>query len=178
MTVKMKTSYELSHSTMAFMATETDGSWGTLVYEEGVAEPIFVDIPPGKLIELAYRHNGEELIARFDGARLLCGFNNKSPVAISVTNNYYFFPTHSPSNPNCSWFSHTHIRKIKKAKYGGSTVLFRDGRKLTIPVSEGIMLNQLHRTAQYRFALQQQIQPVQQKEAIQAIFKVLGYDRY
>ncbi|MBU5594018.1 competence protein ComK [Amphibacillus sp. MSJ-3] len=177
MTVEIKTSHELSHSTMAFMATKTDSSWGTLIYEEEVTEPIFVDVPPRKLIEAACRQYGEELIARIDSAKILCGFNNKSPIAISVTNEYYFFPIHSPSNIDCSWLSHTHIRKISKEKYSSSTVLFRDGRKISVPASKGTMLNQLHRTAQFRFALEQQIKPIQQKKAIEAILMVLGYDK-
>ncbi|WP_017472403.1 competence protein ComK [Amphibacillus jilinensis] len=175
MLAKAKTSHELSHTTMAFIATEIDDSWGTLIYEEEREEPIIVNTPPGKLMEAAYRYYGEELVARFDGAKILCDFNNKPPIAISVTHHFYFFPTHSSTNPYCSWFSHTHIRKITKAKYGGSEVCFRDGRKLMVPVSEGIMLNQLHRTAQYRFMLGEQLKPVHQKEALNALIKALGY---
>src|SRR5699024_6087090 len=146
MTVETKTSYELSHSTMGFLATEIDGSESAIVYERGV-KPFQVTIPPGKLIDQAIRRYGEELIAPIDGAKILCDYHNKTPIAISVLNNYYFFPSHSPSNRNCSWFSHTHVKKITKAKFGGSTINFIDGQKVTLPVSDGTMRNQQERTA-------------------------------
>lgn len=176
MKINLPTSHELSPATMAFMATEIDGSWGTKIYLEGGDKPIFVNYSPSKLIAEAYRQQGEELLARFDGAKILCGFKNKSPIAISVTNGYYFFPTHSPTHQNCSWFSHNHVVNIKKSKYGGSIVYFEDGQKLTTSVSEGTMHNQRNRTAQYRFALEREIKPLQYKAVIRALMKILRND--
>ncbi|BAM46914.1 MAG: competence protein ComK [Amphibacillus sp.] len=173
MNLKERTSYELSQATMALIATEIDGLWGSIVYEEGASKPIYVAEPPTKIIEKAHKQNGEELLARADAAKVVCGFNNKPPVVISITKNLYYFPTHSPSNPNCSWFSHTHSTTVSKAKYGGAIVHFRNGHKLEIPVSEMIMTNQLYRTAQFRFMIDQQIQPLQKKKALETLLKAL-----
>ncbi|WP_067840165.1 competence protein ComK [Amphibacillus sediminis] len=175
MSQELKTSHELSHTTMAFIATEYDGLWCSLVYEEEVKDPILVKSSPLKLIESACRHYGEELIARFDGAKLLCDFNNKTPIAISSSNGIFFFPTQSPTSISCSWISHTHIRRIKKADYGSSMIVFRDGRELLLPISEGIMQNQVNRTAQYRFILSEQLKPNQQQGALNAMMKVIGH---
>ena len=171
-----KTSYDLSHTTMVIKATESDGSWCSMILEEQKSSPLYVKKTPRKLIENNCRKNGEELLTRFDGARILCGFNNKPPIAISVVKSLYYFPTHSPSNPQCSWFSHTHITDIKEAKYGGSTVLFRDGQTLDVDVSRSTMLNQLNRTAQFRFILEEQLKPIKKKGLLGALLKALGYD--
>jgi len=173
-----KTSYDLSHTTMVLEATENDGSWESIILEERSAKPFYVKTAPVKLIEKTCRQNGEELLTRHDGAKILCGFSNKSPIAISVTKNLYYFPTHSPSNPQCSWLSHTHVRDIKAAKYGGSTVIFRDGQTIDLQVSKSTMLKQLYRTAQFRFILEQQLKPIKKKDLLEALLKALGYDLF
>ncbi|SDC44505.1 competence protein ComK [Pelagirhabdus alkalitolerans] len=175
MVVRTKTSHDLSHKTKAYIAAEKDGMWGTLVYEEGEKEPEFILKTPSKLIDIICETNGEKLLSRHDSAKILCGFNNKAPVALSVANNHYFFPTHSPNNPSCSWFSHSHIKEIHKGKYGDAIVMFRDHQKLEVPISAGIMTNQLHRTAQYRYLLQEQFKSINQKEALQFMLKALGF---
>lgn len=174
MDLNSRKTYELTSSTMCLIAFEVDGSWKTKVLLDGGEPPFIVDFPPSKIIQAACKKYGEELISRGDGAKILCGFKNKPPIAISLLNNYYFFPTHSPTNPNCSWFSHRHIRLITKARFGGSNIRFINGEKLTFPVSEGIMNAQLHKTAQYQIVLQREMKPLEQRAAIKAILKTFS----
>ena len=176
MKVVKQMSYDLSPTTMVLQATETDSSWASTILEEKSTKPIYVKTAPVKLIEKAYRQNGEELLTRNDGAKILCGFNNKTPIVISVTKKMYYFPTHSPQNPHCSWLSHTHVRRVTAAKYGGSIVTFSDGQTMEFQVSKSTMDFQLHRTAQFRFIFEEQLKPIRNRELLESLLKALGYD--
>jgi len=73
----------------------------------------------------------------------------------------YFFPTASPSKKNCSWLSHTHILKIQKVDKGSRTeVVFSNKQRIILNVSYGSFENQLHRTAQYRFSLNNRMERI------------------
>ncbi|SEO70304.1 competence protein ComK [Amphibacillus marinus] len=178
MVTNVISTYQLSHSTMGITAVNVEGKWYSEIIEENVEEEMIISQPPNKLISQACKMYGEEIISRFDGAKLLCDFSNKAPIAISSAHNIYFFPTESPSRINCSWFSHTHIRSITKADYNNSTLTFRDGKQRVVPFSYGIMHNQVNRTAQYRFILSEQLKHNQQKGVLQMILKAMDLSKY
>lgn len=175
--LKARTSHDLTGVTMAFIPKEKNGSWVTEALVENVTEPNIINTPAAKVIFEAHEYYGEKLIARFDGAKILCGFMNKSPVAISVINNYYFFPTHSPANPNCAWISNSHVSKISKGKYGDSIIHFKDGRELSLPVSDRILDNQRYRTSHYRVCIEEQLKSVRKQGKIDALLKIFDIDR-
>lgn len=76
----------------------------------------------------------------------------------------YFFPTASPQNPFCSWISHTHVDRIRKASGRGTEFIFKNGSAIILEVSYGSMINQLHRTAQFRYLLDEKINASKKKE--------------
>ncbi|MDL4842854.1 competence protein ComK [Aquibacillus rhizosphaerae] len=97
---------------------------------------------------------------RQEGTKNVCGITHKSPISIDHSSGMYFFPTSSPQNPNCSWISHSHIDQINRAPDHCTTIIFKNGRTVTLPVSHGSMQNQVQRTAQFRYLLQNRIKYV------------------
>lgn len=166
--------YQLSDTTMALIPTEVDGEWHTLVYDEKESSSLLIDQSPHHLVNEACVNYGEKMISRMDGAKILCDFNSKAPIAVSSIHNLFFFPNESPSSSSCSWFSHSHIRKILGADFGGSKLLFRNGFELYVPTSKGVMNNQVFRTAQYRYILSEHLKKGQEKQVLENILKVFG----
>lgn len=159
---------------MALIPVEIDGKWQTMIYDEENESTVTVEEPPHRLVQEACQSYGEEMISRNDGAKLLCDFTSKAPIAVSSLYNMFFFPNESPTNTSCSWFSHSHIRKVLDGEFGGTRLLFRNGKEIYVPTSKGVMNNQVHKTAQYRFILSEHLKQGQQKAALEMVFKALG----
>ena len=147
-----QTTYEVSPLTMAIVAIETaEGAIETQVYETDAT--YLVRQTPLKLIDYACRFFGSSLRGRLDGTRDVCGVTHKAPISVNPTNGMYFFPTTSPQNKNCSWIAHSHIDFIKEAEFQQTKIFFKNGESIIVDVSYGSMMNQIQRTAQFRYLL-------------------------
>ena len=69
----------------------------------------------------------------------------------------YFFPTASPTNALCSWISHSHIENVQSGQNLSSKITFKNGKTIELDVSIGSILNQVHRTAQFRYLLDKRL---------------------
>ncbi|WP_087973334.1 competence protein ComK [Oceanobacillus rekensis] len=150
------TSHEITPLTMAVISERDENGNQTItrVLEED-AEYV-LNKPPTKIIDEACRFFGVSLKGRQDGTKDISGITHKAPISIEPSSGMYFFPTTSPSSPNCSWIAHSHIDKVSRA--GKQTeITFKNGRKIVLDISYGSMLNQLQRTAQYRYLLDNRI---------------------
>lgn len=153
-------SHEITPLTMAITTKEDKyGNLTTIILEE--QEEYHVKPTPSKVIDQACKFFGSSLKGRQDGTRDICGITHKAPIAIDPISGMYFFPTISPVNPTCSWIAHSHIDEIKNARNSSTELLFKNGKKLILDVSYGIMLNQIQRTAQFRFLLDNRIKSLQ-----------------
>ena len=75
----------------------------------------------------------------------------------------YFFPTASPSNTSCSWIAHSHIKDINPIGKDNTEIEFKNGRRIAVKVSYGSMLNQVQRTAQFRYSLDTRMKYLKRK---------------
>lgn len=139
---------------------DVNGDAVTRVIEED-AEYV-VDHSPTKIIDHACRFFGSSLKGRQDGTRDISGITHKAPISIDPSSGMYFFPTTSPSNRRCSWIAHSYIDKIRKAADKRTEIQFTNGRKIVIDTSYGSIMNQLQRTAQFRYLLDHRIRLFQQ----------------
>ncbi|SDC77819.1 competence protein ComK [Terribacillus halophilus] len=112
---------------------------------------------PSKFIDLACKFYGSSLKGRQAGVKEICGITHKAPISIDPVSGMYFFPTSSPLAHTCSWISHSHIKRIEAAAHQCTNLTFKNGDTLTLDVSYGSMMNQVQRTAQYRFLLDKRI---------------------
>ncbi|RDW18508.1 competence protein [Oceanobacillus arenosus] len=156
--------YEVTPLTLAVVAEKgRNGETITRVLEEEVE--YVVDFSPSKVIDYACKFFGSSLKGRQEGTLDICGITHKAPVSVDPISGMYFFPTTSPKNLKCSWIAHSHIDQINKAGENSTEFVFKNGKKIKLQVSYGSMLNQVQRTAQYRYLLDNRIKYLQRKNA-------------
>ncbi|HLR79359.1 MAG TPA: competence protein ComK [Bacillota bacterium] len=149
-------SYEITPLTMAILAHEDEyGNFGTWILEE--QSEYFVNRTPSKIIDYACRFFGSSLKGRQEGTKDICGITHKAPISIDPSSGMYFFPTFSPMNTKCSWISHSHIEQVNPSHNQRTQLLFTNGKQIFLDISFGSMLNQIQRTAQFRYLLDNRI---------------------
>ncbi|MFC2949965.1 competence protein ComK [Virgibacillus sediminis] len=157
-------SYEITPLTMAVIAKPQGNKDGaSYVLEEELEYTI--EASPSKVMNDACKYLGSSLKGRQDGTREICGITHKAPISIDPSSGMYFFPTTSPSNPKCSWIAHSHIDQVNKAPDNCTEILFHNGKRIVLKVSYGSMLNQVQRTAQFRYLLDHRIKYLQRHAA-------------
>ncbi|SDJ88111.1 competence protein ComK [Sediminibacillus albus] len=147
--------YEVTPVTLAVIGEEVDNKFSSHILED--EETFQVKQPSSKIIDIACKFFGSSLRGRQEGTKDICGITHKAPISIDPSSGMYFFPTSSPNNPQCSWIAHSHIDQINKASSQSTEITFKNGKSITLPVSHGSMLNQIQRTAQFRYLLDHRI---------------------
>lgn len=157
------TIYEVNPLTMAVVAERgINGKLVTRVMEEDIE--LLVNEIPRKLIDQGCKFFGSSLKGRQEGTQDVCGITYKAPISIDPASGMYFFPTHSPATPKCSWISHTHIDQVNHASNNQTEIIFKNGKKILLNASFGSVLNQVQRTAQFRFLLDNRIKYLHQQQ--------------
>lgn len=146
-------SYEITPLTLAVVAywDPKREKFTSKIMEE--QSETFVDLTPTKVIDQACKFFGDSLEGKRAGTKEVCGITHKAPICIDPPSGMYFFPTSSPSNPDCSWIAHSHISHVQQGENQLAEIVFFNGRRLTLETSVGSIINQKHRTAQFRFLL-------------------------
>lgn len=156
MNVTFTSNIEVTPLTMAVLSQHDEyGNISARIIEEN--NEFHVKATPSKVIDYACKFFGANLKGRQEGTRDVCGLTHKAPIAIDPYSGMYFFPTASPRIPTCSWIAHTHIYELNDAKKLGTEIVFNNGKKIIVNVSYGSMKNQVYRTAQFRYLLDNRI---------------------
>ncbi|MBM7554103.1 competence protein ComK [Thalassobacillus pellis] len=151
-----KIEFELTAQTLALIAVP--GPYGKVIteaIENSHTHEIYVH--PGKVIDEACRYFASSLDGRLAGTKQVSGFSHKPPIVISHTMGIYFFPIFSPKRKDCSWIAHSHIQSFESHDGYTTHIHFSNGTSVQVPVSEGMIANQVQRTAQFRFMLENRI---------------------
>lgn len=144
--------YEVTPLTMAVLSKKDEaGTRNTYVLEE--TREYTAQTTPTKMIDEACKFFGSSLKGRLEGTKDISRITHKAPIAIDPSSGMYFFPTASPSNTKCSWIAHSHVKEINPIGKNKTEIIFKNGKRIIINVSYGSMLNQVQRTAQFRFSL-------------------------
>ncbi|MDY0406214.1 competence protein ComK [Virgibacillus sp. 179-BFC.A HS] len=155
-------SYEITPLTLAVISRPNkDGKIETLALEEH--DEYRVQHSPSKIIDQACKFFGSSLKGRQEGTRDIYGIKHKAPICIDPFSGMYFLPTLSPANPSCSWIAHSHVKTLHKAANSCTEIEFKNGRRIVLEASYGILLNQLERTAQFRYLLEERIKYLQRR---------------
>src|SRR5699024_3455758 len=112
---------------------------------------------PTKVIDEACRFFGSSLRGRQDGTKDICDITHKAPIAVDPVSGKYFFPTYSPNSSKCSWIAHSHIEHVNKREDKQTEITFKNKRSVILDVSYGSILNQVQRTAQFCYLLDNRI---------------------
>jgi competence protein ComK len=157
--------HEVTPCTLAVVAKKDEkGIVHTVVLEEETE--YIVEQSPSKLIDRACKFFGSSLKGRQDGTRDICGITHKAPISIDPSSGMYFFPTTSPTNSSCSWIAHSHIDQVNRATNQSTEIIFRNGKRIILDASYGSVMNQIHRTAQFRYLLDNRIRHLQQQKVV------------
>ncbi|GGA73708.1 competence protein ComK [Ornithinibacillus halotolerans] len=155
--------HEISPLTLAVVAKKDEtGNVQTVVLEDEIEYK--VEHSPSKFIDYACKFFGASLKGRQEGTKNICGITHKAPISIDPSSGMYFFPTTSPTSSKCSWIAHSHIDHVLRIDSKTSEIVFKNGKKVVINASYGSVMNQIHRTAQYRYLLDQRIKQLQQRD--------------
>ncbi|HLR02776.1 MAG TPA: competence protein ComK [Virgibacillus sp.] len=150
------TSRELTPLTLGVIVQyDQYGNPNACILDEDNEYPV-ID-PPTKVIDEACSYFGSSLRGRQDGTRNICGVTHKAPISIDPLSGMYFFPTFSPTSSKCSWIAHSHIEQVNKWEGQYAEIIFKKGRRVVLEASYGSVLNQIQRTAQFRFLLDNRI---------------------
>lgn len=152
-------SHEITPHTLAIIPQHNEeGKMISYVIEE--QEEFYVSRSPSKIVDEACKFFGSSLRGRQEGTRAISDLTHKAPISIDPASGMYFFPTSSPISPNCSWIAHTHIQKILPAPQAQTKVVFKNGKSIVLDISIGSMENQVNRTAQFRYLLDNRIKMI------------------
>ncbi len=110
----------------------------------------FVFQKPLDIIERSCRKHGSSFLGRKEGTKELTHITHKAPIAISPTDQLYFFPTYSYSRKECAWLSHFYIESNKELKDGNLIIRFINGFAVKLEISKTSFENQQNRTAKLR----------------------------
>lgn len=150
------------------------------VYSKVIEErrEIIVMGRPRRIIQAACEYFGSNLSGRQRGTRAIAGFTNKVPIAIEPYSNIYFFPTGSPRVATSAWLSHSHVVKLNHIAPQQTEVVFNNGYRVILKASQGSLTNQLHRTAQLRFLIEQRIKDSKVDRQTPQLSRVADSKRY
>lgn len=160
MFINEEKAHEITPLTMAVLC-ERDGKGNiqSKVLEE--LRDYHVEKKPTKVVDYACKYFGSSLKGRLEGTKDISRITHKAPIAIDPSSGMFFFPTTSPSNGNCSWISHSHVHIVKPFDSDRTELEFKNGRSIVLDVSYGSILNQIQRTAQFRYSLENRIKYIE-----------------
>lgn len=153
--------YEVNPLTLAVLSKKDEYGKTTSHVLENDTEYV-ISRTPTKIIDLSCSYFGASLKGRQEGTKNICGITHKAPISIDPSSGMYFFPTASPTNMLCSWIAHSHIEQIKSAPNQTTEIIFKNGRKISLDVSQGSIMNQVQRTAHFRYLLDKRLQTLPQ----------------
>ena len=151
------TGYEINPLTLAVLSRKDEQGKTTAHVLEQDAE-YSVGRAPTKIIDQSCSFFGASLKGRQEGTKRICGITHKAPISIDPASGMYFFPTASPTNAICSWIAHSHIQEINSLPYHQTEILFKNGRTVIVEASQGSIMNQVQRTAHFRYLLDNRLQ--------------------
>ncbi|MCM3707222.1 MULTISPECIES: competence protein ComK [Cytobacillus] len=165
--------YEINPNTMIIKPL----SYGIKVYSQiwELDDEVTSPFKPIEIIKSSCKYFGSSYEGRKEGTRQLTGFTHKAPITIDPTNFIYFFPTASPSNPECMWIALNHINYFKRAENAQTQVVFNNKQSFIIPASYTTLNNQMLRTALLKTTLTKRIEDSERKSHYNANgFKIMN----
>ncbi|MBL4952346.1 competence protein ComK [Neobacillus sp. YIM B02564] len=153
--------YEINSCTLFILPVEYGSKLYSKVME--VDDEYLSPFKPLDLIKKNCNYFGVSYESRKKGTSLLIGYNRKIPIAIEPTNHLFFFPTTSPTRPECIWIAHKHVENYRRLGPHQTLITFQNKQSHIFPVSFGTIETQMLRTALLETKLLQRIENNQKK---------------
>ena len=143
--------YEINSNTLALISKNDK----TKVYETN--RSFIVDKSANEIIEDSCSFFGSSLSGRQKGTASLIGVTYKCPIIIEESKNIIFFPTCSPRISSCSWISLNNIENYYSNGSGRVIIKFKNGQKILLSSTFGIIENQILRSTRLESVLRGRI---------------------
>ncbi|RFU63541.1 transcriptional regulator [Peribacillus saganii] len=153
--------YEITPYTLLLMPIQYGSKTYTRIYE--LNEEFISPFRPLDIIKKSCQYFGSSYEGRREGTKRLIKITHKAPIAIDPTSSIFFFPTISPSRPQCVWLAHEHISSYSRSGAAETSITFRNQKSINLPVSFSSFENQLLRTAHLKTTLVQRIAETERK---------------
>lgn len=153
--------YEINPCTMMIIPVH----YGNKIYSQIIEykDEHLSPFRPIDIIKKSCRYFGSSYEGRKEGTQQLIGITHKVPIIIDPTSSIYFFPTTSPSNPQCIWISYEHVEFHRRTDTHNTQVSFRNKTSHIIPISNNSFENQLLRTSFLKTKFMQRIEETERK---------------
>jgi competence protein ComK len=153
--------YEINSCTMFLQPVDYGSKVYTQVFE--VEDEFLSPFKPLDIVKKSCDYFGCDYESRKRGTRQLIGYSRKVPIAIEPTNHIFFFPTTSPSRPECIWISHDHVEKYRSVAPKQTLITFQNKQSHLFPVSSSTIECQMLRASLLRTKLLQRIEQNERK---------------
>ncbi len=140
-------SYEINKDTLAILPKSENES---IVYESD--NKYIVKESVDKIMEDSCLYFGSNFEGRKAGSARLLNLTHKLPILVEESNSIIFFPTSSPRLAKCSWISLNNIDHYERDNEG-SKLVFKDGQSLILPISYGMLDNQVLRSSRLQYLI-------------------------
>lgn len=150
-------SYEINEDTLAIVPQNEKKS---MVYEKN--NTFLVSRAADKIMEDSCEYYGSSLKGRQKGSSNLLHLNHKLPIIVEETNKLVYFPTASPRSNNCSWINLNNILKYERYEKG-CRIIFKDNVIVELPISYGMINNQILRSSRLSLIYDERIKEKSKK---------------
>lgn len=100
-----------------------------------VNDPYVFENSPMNIIKNTLLYFLNDLDTAIRGSKSILGSYKMLPIVICDNLRMYWFPSHSPFNRNCIWFSLIHIHEIKPINKSRCLVIFKNGLSIEVNMS-------------------------------------------
>ena len=142
----MKTEYEINDETLAIMKLDSGYSE---VYE--LNDHCLVSKGSNEIMEDSCNYFGSSLDGRRKGTEAMIGVNYKAPIIVEESREIIFFLT-SSARENTNWICLKHISSFYREDEN-LILVFKNGQKITLDLSYGVLDNQILRATRLESAL-------------------------
>ncbi|WP_066186985.1 competence protein ComK [Gracilibacillus timonensis] len=160
MKISKETIPEINPNTLAIVGFQDDDGFFTRIVEQDEKDDYETTWSTHQVMNYTCKGFGISLQGLLDGTRMLSGITHKPPIAIDRISGMYFFPVESPLRKSCTWIAHSHVLEVEREDTHFTRVVFKNGRDILLNVSYASIINQVYRTAQYRYLLSNNIEHV------------------
>ncbi|MCR2823803.1 competence protein ComK [Lederbergia panacisoli] len=157
--MKIKKRYIINRFTIALMGVYVKNGYFYSSVLEG--EKVFlVKLSPIEIIENSLIHYGG---GDFNGAkkatRAAIGNYDMPPIKISGSLGIYWFPSKSPTNKDCIWFSLNNIKDSIPVEHNKTKILLQFGHTITLTIRKSVFKTRKYRTRDLKDTIEKRTDP-------------------
>lgn len=153
--MEKKTNYVLNNdSSLILPEYDQTGELISVVMEND--ELYRVDLKPTELIDYSLRCYGSSLRGAIDGAKTILGGVSMFPIVMNIIPNAYWFPSMSPYQPACVWFSFSHLKDYASLNKKQTKILLNNNSEIVLDASYYSFDNKVNNANKLKYMIERQ----------------------